>query len=100
MLRDFFLGSIKIHILHHASRGPVYGMWFIDELSRHGYPLSAGTLYPILHALENQHLLKSDKQLVKGKIRKYYTISKTGEKILQEAKLRTKELMDELYENK
>ena len=100
MLRDFFLGSIKIHILHHASRGPVYGMWLIDELSRHGYPLSAGTLYPILHALENQHLLKSDKQLVKGKIRKYYTISKTGEKILQEAKLRTKELMDELYENK
>jgi putative transposase len=37
MLRDFFLGFVKVHLLHHASRGPVYGVWFIEELARHGY---------------------------------------------------------------
>lgn len=53
MIRDFFLGFIKIHILHHASRAPVYGLALIEELRRHGYDVSAGTLYPVLHALED-----------------------------------------------
>ncbi|MBI4757489.1 MAG: helix-turn-helix transcriptional regulator, partial [Chloroflexi bacterium] len=45
MLRDFFLGSIKVHILYHASQGPVYGIEMMEELRRHGYELSPGTLY-------------------------------------------------------
>ena len=59
MIRDFFLGFIKIHILHHASKEPVYGLWLIEELGHHGYKLSPGTLYPILHRLEEERLLKS-----------------------------------------
>lgn len=52
MLRDFFLGFIKIHILHHAAHAPVYGVALIAGLRRHGYKLSPRTLYPVLHSLE------------------------------------------------
>jgi PadR family transcriptional regulator, regulatory protein PadR len=52
MLRQFFLGFIKVHILHHAAEEPVYGLALIVELRRHGYELSPGTLYPVLHQLE------------------------------------------------
>jgi DNA-binding PadR family transcriptional regulator len=52
VLREFFLGFIKIHILHHAGEEPVYGLALIAELQRHGYVLSPGTLYPVLHQLE------------------------------------------------
>ncbi len=60
MLRDFFLGFIKIHILHHAAQEPIYGLAMIDELRRHGYDLSPGTLYPILHSLERAGYLSRE----------------------------------------
>ena len=47
MLRDFFLGFIKILILHHDTLGPVYGVEFMSLLSQNGYHLSPGTLYPL-----------------------------------------------------
>jgi DNA-binding PadR family transcriptional regulator len=96
MLRHFFLGFIKIHILHHASEEPVYGLWIIEELGRHGYQLSPGTLYPILHALEADGLLRSREQLVDGKIRKYYEITSKGRKTLVEVKKKIKELVEEV----
>jgi DNA-binding PadR family transcriptional regulator len=96
MLRHFFLGFIKIHILHHASEEPIYGLWIIEELGRHGYQLSPGTLYPILHALEADGLLRSSEQLVDGKIRKYYEITSKGRKTLAEVKKKIKELVDEV----
>jgi len=70
MIRDFFLGFIKIHILHHASKEPVYGLWLIEELGHHGYKLSPGTLYPILHKLEEERLLKSYSENIGGKDKK------------------------------
>jgi len=42
--REFFLGFIKIHILYHASKEPIFGVGIVEELSRHGYYLSPGTL--------------------------------------------------------
>lgn len=96
MLRHFFLGFIKIHILHHASEEPIYGLWIIEELGRHGYQLSPGTLYPILHALQRDGLLRSREQLVDGKVRKYYEITSKGRKTLAEVKKKIKELVDEV----
>jgi DNA-binding PadR family transcriptional regulator len=49
MLRDFFLGFVKIHILRHAAQEPLYGAAIIAELRRYGYDLSPGALYPLLH---------------------------------------------------
>ena len=98
-LRGLFLGFIKIHILYHAAKEPIYGQEFSKELKRHGYEISFGTLYPILHKLEENGLLKKITKNVNGKIRKYYTITKKGNEVLQEAKMRAKELVDELFED-
>jgi len=94
--RDFLLGFIKIHILHHASRSEVYGAWLIEELRRHGYSMSYGTLYPTLHRLEEKGYLASRVENVGGKRRKNYTITAKGRKALKEARARIRELVDEV----
>ena len=96
MIRDFFLGFIRIHILHHASKEPVYGLWLIEELDRHGYKLSAGTLYPILHKLKEEGLLKSYSENYAGKIRKYYQTTAKGIRTLSKIKEKVNELIDEV----
>lgn len=96
MLRDFFLGFIKIHILHHAAEAPVYGLALIEELRRHGYELSAGTLYPTLHALEQEGLLAREERVVEGRVRKYYTATDEGRAALVEAREKIRELVDEV----
>lgn len=98
IFRDFFLGFIKVHILHHAKKEKIYGKEFLEELERHGYKLSYGTLYPIFHKLEKDALIKSEKVNVSGKIRKYYAITPLGEKILIDSKIKIKELIMELEE--
>ncbi len=98
MIKEFYLGFIRIHILHHASKKPLYGLWLIEELGRHGYKLSPGTLYPILHKLERENYLKSYPELVDGKIRKYYRITSKAKKTLIEAKKKVYELFQEIEE--
>ena len=96
VLRKLFLGFIQVHILYHAKKEPFYGSWMIEELENHGYNISAGTLYPILHNLEKMGLLNVESKTEGGKARKYYTITKQGELILDEAKKRIKELSSEM----
>jgi DNA-binding PadR family transcriptional regulator len=52
--RDLLSGFIRLHILHHAAEGELYGLWMIEELGRQGYRMSPGTLYPLLHGLEKK----------------------------------------------
>ena len=94
--RDLFLGFVKLHILHHAGREAVYGLGLIEELGRHGYRLSPGTLYPILHGLEQERLLVSETHVVEGKVRKYYRLTATGRIALREGKRKARELMKEI----
>ncbi|MRR31918.1 PadR family transcriptional regulator [bacterium] len=96
MIRDFFLGFIRLHLLYHAAQGPVYGLDMIRELERHGYQLSPGTLYPILHRLEKERYLISEKQVVQGKMRKYYRATESGKAALHEASIKVLELMKEI----
>ena len=96
LLRELFLGFVKIHILHHAGQEPVYGLWLMEELSRHGYALSPGTLYPALHSLERHGYLVSEKRVVGGKVRKYYTLTPAGRAALTEARQRAAELLREI----
>lgn len=98
LLKDLFLGFIKVHILYHAEKELIFGQEFHNELQRHGYEISFGTLYPILHKLEIQGYLKSYKEKVNGRIRRYYEITKKGKIILKRAKIQAKELVEELYE--
>ncbi len=99
MIRSFFLGFIKIHVLYHAAKEPVYGLWLIEELKRHGYKISPGTLYPIFHSLEEDGLLQSQGQVVEGKMRKYYRTTSKGKKTLQQAKKKVQELLNEIIED-
>jgi DNA-binding PadR family transcriptional regulator len=96
MLREIFLGFVRVHILYHASIGPVYGLELIKELERHGYHISPGTMYPILSKLEQSGLLSSEKVVIEGKIRKYYRITASGKEILTEAKEKIQELALEI----
>ncbi|HSL94230.1 MAG TPA: PadR family transcriptional regulator [Bacillota bacterium] len=96
ILRRLFLGFISIHILHHASQEPIYGAWMMEELGRHGYQLSSGTLYPILHQLERDGLLVCEEQNVAGKIRKYYRTTTVGQSVLAEARNKAYELFGEI----
>jgi PadR family transcriptional regulator, regulatory protein PadR len=96
VLRKLFLGFIQIHILHHAKEHPIYGVWMLEELKEHGYNISTGTLYPILHNMESDGLLKKEEKNVEGKIRKYYTSTEKGNTVLVEARKKAYELFKEI----
>ncbi len=100
LVRDFFGGFIKIHILYHAAQGPIYGLEMIEELRRHGYELSPGTLYPTLHALEEAGYLISERRVVRGRMRRYYRITDQGRRVLAVARARIRELTDEVLLDK
>jgi DNA-binding PadR family transcriptional regulator len=95
--RTFFLGFIRLHVLHHAACEPVFGLDLIRELARHGYSLSPGTLYPMLHGMEKNGFLKSYEEVVNGKVRKYYRATRAGKKALADAHAKIRELVNEVY---
>jgi DNA-binding PadR family transcriptional regulator len=97
--QELYAGLIRLHILHHAvEEGPIYGLWMIDELARHGYRISAGTLYPLLHGLERKGYLRSAKQLSEGRVRRLYRATAVGKRALDAAKAKVRELFGELFE--
>ncbi|MBN2548838.1 MAG: helix-turn-helix transcriptional regulator [Anaerolineales bacterium] len=94
--RNFFLGFIRLHILFHATQEPIFGLDMIRELERHGYSLSPGTLYPILHNLARDGLLETQQQVVGGKMRKYYLATDAGRQALEAALEKVRELVNEI----
>lgn len=96
--KDLYSGLIRLHILYHASHEPVFGLAIIEELARHGYKLSPGTLYPILHGMERRGYLRSSQKRDGGRIRRMYRATATGRKALAAAKIKVKELVGELFE--
>jgi DNA-binding PadR family transcriptional regulator len=96
VLREFFLGFVKIHILHHAAQEPVFGLALIRELARHGYELSPGTLYPVLHELERAGYVQREDRVVAGKVRKYYRATPLGLQALDDARAKIEELVVEV----
>ena len=98
IVRDLFLAFVRVHILHHAAKEDIFGLEMIDELRRHGYTLSPGTLYPILHGLEKSGFLTSSGKVVGGKVRKYYKATIKGRRMLAEVKRKINELVAEILE--
>ena len=92
------MGFVKIHILYHASKEPIYGVWIQEEIGRHGYQLGPGTLYPTLHRLEKNGYLERQPRVVGGKVRNYYTITEKGRDALREARGKIRELVSEVLE--
>ena len=100
MIREIDLAFIKLHILYHAANEEVYGLGLIEELGRHGYKLSPGTLYPTLAKMQQNGLLTCFTKIVNHKQRKYYRITSTGLKQLDRMKIKIKELYKEIIEKK
>ena len=98
VFRNLFLGFIRIHILYHASKESVFGLSLIKELERHGYRISPGTLYPMLHQMESNRFLSSERTVINGKMRKYYRITEDGKKALLQSYEKIDELTKELNE--
>lgn len=96
MLRELFLGFIRVHVLFHAAEAPVYGGALMEELGRHGYRVGPGTLYPILHALEREGYLRRQERVVEGRVRKYYRVTPAGRRILARATAQLRELVAEV----
>ena len=100
LIRHFFGGFVRLHILYHAAKEPICGVEMIEELGRHGYKLSPGTLYPILHHLEESGYVTCKESVVTGKRRKNYRITAKGKKLLGNAQGKLRELFSEVVEDR
>lgn len=96
--KDLCSGLIRLHVLHHAALQPIFGLGIIEELGRHGYKLSPGTMYPILHSLERRGLLRSTQQWINGRRRRVYYATALGKQALRAARMQVRELFGELFE--
>jgi PadR family transcriptional regulator PadR len=95
--RELFFGLIRIHVLVHASHEPIFGLAMLEELTHHGYRIGPGTLYPLLHGLERNGLLKSALKSVGGHKRRVYRITNVGKQALGKARVKVDELHEELH---
>ena len=96
--RDLYSGLIRLHVLHHATEEPIFGLGMIEELARHGYRISPGSLYPILHGLEKKGYLRASEQRNGKSLRKVYRATPLGRRALAAAKGKVRELFRELIE--
>jgi len=96
--RDLYSGLIRLHVLHHAAEEPIFGLGMVEELARHGYRISPGTLYPLLHSLETKGYLRSTEERNGRSLRKVYRATSLGRKALRAAKVKVRELFGELIE--
>lgn len=92
--RSLVSGSMGMLILRLLSEKDMYGYEMIDTLKKRSenvFELKAGTLYPLLHGLEEKQFLNFYEQEVLGKVRKYYQITPEGRKHLEQKKEEWKE---------
>jgi DNA-binding PadR family transcriptional regulator len=96
IVREFLRGAVRLHILHHAAQGEVHGAWMAEELANHGYSISPGSLYPTLHKMEAEGLLRSRQHVIDGRPRRSYTITVSGRRALRETTAQLRALADEV----
>lgn len=96
--KDLYSGLVRLHVLHHAAAKPIYGSWMIEELRNHGYEISPGTVYPMLHGLARKGYLEVRQEGPGRRARRLYTITAKGRAALADAKGKVRELFGELFE--
>jgi PadR family transcriptional regulator PadR len=90
--QELLIALIRLHVLHHAAKEEFYGQWMIHELARHGYTLSPGTLYPMLHALERKGYLRSREERLGRTYRRIYRATALGREADRIYKVQVREL--------
>ncbi len=96
LTRMFFGGFVRLHVLYHAMREPIFGVEMMEELRRHGYDVGPGTLYPLLHHLAQVGYLTVQTEVIGGKQRKYYRATPEGAQALDDARWKLRELVKEV----
>ena len=90
MEKNLLTGSTTMLLLKLLEEADMYGYQMIDELtkkSKNVFELKAGTLYPLLHTLEQKELVTSyEKTADNAKVRKYYSLTENGHNYLNEKK--------------
>lgn len=89
MDKGYISGSTKLLVLNLLNEKSFYGYEIIKTLktrSNDVFDMKEGTLYPILHKLENEELIISSNQEVSGRTRKVYSITDKGIKELAKSK--------------
>lgn len=94
--QELLSGFIRLHVLHHAAEGDLYGQWMIEELARHGYRVSPGTLYPMLHAMERKGYLESRTERAGRSHQRIYRATPYGTEALNLAHDKIRELFREV----
>ena len=85
---------------HHWFQTDAHMLGMIEELGRHGYKISPGSLYPLLQRLEEKGYLRSTEVQTGRSRRKVYRATPLGRKVLAAAKHKVRELFHELIEGK
>lgn len=98
--QELYIGLVRLHVLHHAAEGPIFGLGIIEELGRHGYRLGPGTMYPLLHSMERRGWLRVNSEIVEGRKRKIYEATTEGRRALSLARNRVRELYEGMFEKK
>jgi PadR family transcriptional regulator, regulatory protein PadR len=97
VIREILLAFWKVHILHHAKQRPIYGQWMLEELARHGFRLSPGTLYPLLARMERHGWLRGQRDPEASiKARREYALTREGSRVLARLRRQVEELHDEV----
>jgi PadR family transcriptional regulator PadR len=96
--QELYIGLVRLHVLHHAAEAPVFGLGMIEELGRHGYRLGPGTIYPLLHSMERRGWLQSSPTRVEGRRRRTYSATAAGRRALKGARIKVRELFEEMFE--
>jgi PadR family transcriptional regulator, regulatory protein PadR len=87
---ELMRGSLDLMVLSILSGGKRYGYLLQQELrdaSRGMIDMPAGTLYPLLHRLENDRLIKSRWDESTGRRRKWYELTEAGRRRLAQQAL-------------
>jgi DNA-binding PadR family transcriptional regulator len=99
LVREFVRGAVQVHVMHHAHHEEVHGTALIAELARHGHVLSPGTIYPMLHRLEEAGLLSSREVVSAGRRRRLYRTTEAGSRAFEQCQRAVRELSSEVLEN-
>jgi PadR family transcriptional regulator len=95
---DLLSGLVELHVLYRAVQEEIFGLGMIKDLERHGYRISPGTLYPLLHRLTNRGYLKVREVRLGRTWRRLYQATPKGHKALAAVHHHVRELIRELDE--
>jgi PadR family transcriptional regulator PadR len=95
---DLLSGLIELHVLYHAAEEEIFGLGMLEELGRHGYLISPGTLYPMLHRLAHRGYLRVRELKLGRTRRRLYRATAKGQRALNAVRSHIQELVGELEE--